>query len=83
MISKKDYLYAKFIVNIYEEYLGIYDNEGSIPFSEFYDFNNWMEDQGWFAVSDDQYDNEFEPNSAVRLTIKELYLSYKLNHKNI
>jgi len=80
MITKEKYNYARIIVNAYEQNLGLYDDKGSIPFSEYHEFTNWLEDEGWFEAANDEFDNKFEPNSAVRLSIKELYILYKQSH---
>lgn len=34
-----------------------------------------MEDNEWYEAAE-EYDNSNEPNSCIRLTIKELYLEY-------
>ena len=81
MITEKQYNEANIIVKIYEEQLGLYNVDGSIPFSEYYNFKDWIKKSGWYEAADDAYDNYNDPDSCFRLNIKELYLEF-LKDKN-
>jgi hypothetical protein len=49
----------------------------SLPFDEYHKFHEWMGDKGWYEVAPGEYDNLTDPNSCIRLDIKELYIEYK------
>ena len=57
----------------FDNFLPIKD---SLPFNEYHKFNKWVEDNGWYEASNEEYDNLNDPNSCIRLNIKELYFEY-------
>jgi hypothetical protein len=79
MIGQGQYLLAQATVKAYEQKLGIYNVRGSLPFSEYHEFHKWIEDEGWYEAADFEYDNSNNPNTCIRLNIKELYLEYLEN----
>ena len=86
-VSHKEYVKARGVVQEYESNMFIYTDEaGSLPFKDYHDFHKWMDDEGWYEAADMEYDNSQDPNSCSRLSIKELYLLYKIEkiqeHKN-
>ncbi|GAG00073.1 unnamed protein product [marine sediment metagenome] len=46
------------------------------------DFADWIVNNFWDRVNETDWDNHEEPNSAIRLTTKELYLEFKKQTKN-
>jgi len=76
MIGQGQYLIAQATVQAYELEMGLYNVSGSLPFSEYHEFHKWIEDEGWYEAADMEYDNSEDPNSYIRLTIKELYIEY-------
>ncbi len=77
MITEGQYLIAKATVKAYEQQLGLYNVGGSLPFDEYHKFHKWMEQEGWYEAADMEYNNSEDPNSCIRLDIKELYIEYK------
>ena len=41
------------------------------------EFQKWLDDKGWYPVNEYEYDNSKDPNSTTRLTLSELYLTFK------
>lgn len=82
MVTEKEYFDAQLIVRTYEFTLGIFDLDGGIPFTEYSKFQIWMEEEGWYEAAEMEYDNSNDPNSCIRLNIKELYLAYKKSTAN-
>lgn len=77
MITEGQYLIAQATVKAYEQQLGLYSVSGSLPFDEYHKFHKWMKDEGWYEAAEMEYDNYNDPNSCIRLDIKELYIEYK------
>lgn len=53
------------------------DAKKELFLEEYHKFHKWMENEGWYEAADMEYDNSNDPNSCIRLNIKELYIEYK------
>lgn len=57
------------VIDVVEEFI----NKETLPFDKYHEFQEWLDREGWYEASTHEYDNSNEPNSAVRLSIEELY----------
>ncbi len=46
------------------------------------DFADWIVNNSWYRANETDWDNHESPNSAIRLTTKELYMDFKKQTKN-